>query len=483
MKRTLIGALCLAFLAIGCSDQPQPEAEQESQPATPVETLIAQPDVRETDAIGTDDEEFVEKYFETALAPFKQTKEPVEESQAVQPPLEESAEESQAVHLSLDEEIEKARVVLLSIVKHDVETLRTLLKEGVDLSLQPEGNTYATWCVLANFPEGLRVLKEFDFDFDARNAPNGAPALLNGAPALLCVAAPVGDFNRLEMARVLLECGASVDAEVKNPKDPSLDGLTPFYLAMVRVITKNDEEAFDVARFLLEHGADPDKTPTPTEGQTMLQTAIFEKNLPAVELLLKHGASVTKARNDGVTALKIAAQDGTPTEIRQAIAVKAKVCDFTIFGITLGLPLPKEIDDTVSWAFDDQETTWIMPRPFRRFKTAELKRTVDSHRIIAITLVCEMNSELQRKEEIRAVQEALEQKFGLKFLPKWTPFRDIYWVEAYEDGAKVEIRSGPGGDGGDPGRVILTVSVADESVLRWLDDFSAPSVETDLDVL
>lgn len=294
---------------------------------------------------------------------------------------------------------------------------------------------------------------------------------------------PRGDFNRLEMARLLLECGASVDAEVMDSADPSLDGLTPFYLAMSRAIMENDEEVFDVARFLLEHGADPDKTPVCNEGQTVLQTAIFEKNLPAVELLLKHGASVTKARNDGVTALKIAAQDGTPTEIRQAIAVKAKVCDFTIFGITLGLPLPKEIDDTVSWAFDDQETTWIMPRPFRRFKTAELKRTVDSHRIIAITLVCEMNSELQRKEEIRAVQEALEQKFGLKFLPKWTPFRDIYWVEAYEDGAKVEIRSGPGGDGGDPGRVILTVSVADESVLRWLDDFSAPSVETDLDVL
>ena len=439
MKRTLIGALCLAFLAIGCDNQPPPETDQDPQATS--EVTAGSPDVpmAEADANAEDAAE---------------------------------TEKIKARMLAVLEE----KAVKNAIQTHDVETMRKVLKKGTDLTFQPSGKTYATECVLANFPEGLRVLKEFGFDFDMRNNRNCAPALL-------CVAAEGGNFDRLEMARVLLECGASVDAEVKNPEDPSLDGVTPFFLAMSRAIMENDEEVFDVARFLLEHGADPDKTPVCDEGQTMLQTAIFEKNLPAVELLLKHGASVTKARNDGVTALKIAAQDGTPTEIRQAIAVKAKVCDFTIFGITLGLPLPKEIDDTVSWAFDDQETTWIMPRPFRRFKTAELKRTVDSHRIIAITLVCEMNSELQRKEEIRAVQEALEQKFGLKFLPKWTPFRDIYWVEAYEDGAKVEIRSGPGGDGGDPGRVILTVSVADESVLRWLDDFSAPSVETDLDVL
>lgn len=439
MKRTLIGALCLSLLAIGCDNQPPPETDQDPQATS--EVTAGSPDVpmAEADANAEDAAE---------------------------------AEKIKARMLAVLEE----KAVKNAIQAHDVETMRKVLKKGTDLTFQTSGNTYATECVLANFPEGLRVLKEFNFDFDMRN-------VRNGAPALLCVAAEGGNFDRLEMARVLLECGASVDAEVKNPEVPSLDGLTPFYLAMSRAIMENDEEAFDVARFLLEHGADPDSSRTHDGGQTMLQTAIFEKNLPAVELLLKHGASVTKARDDGATALKIAAQDGTPTEIRQAIAVKAKVCDFTIFGITLGLPLPKEIDDTVSWAFDDQETTWIMPRPFRRFKTAELKRTVDSHRIIAITLVCEMNSELQRKEEIRAVQEALEQKFGLKFLPKWTPFRDIYWVEAYEDGAKVEIRSGPGGDGGDPGRVILTVSVADESVLRWLDDFSAPSVETDLDVL
>lgn len=488
MKRTLIGALCLAFLAIGCSDQPQPEAEQESQPATPVETLIAQPDVRETDAIGTDDEEFVEKYFEKALAPFKQTKEPVEESQAVQPPLEESAEESQAVHLSLDEEIEKARAVLLSIVKHDVETLRTLLKEGVDLSLQPEGNTYATWCVLANFPEGLRVLKEFDFDFDARNAPNGAPALLNGAPALLCVAAPVGDFNRLEMARVLLECGASVDAEVKNPKDPSLDGLTPFYLAMVRVITKNDEEAFDVARFLLEHGADPDKTPTPTEGQTMLQTAIFEKNLPAVELLLKHGASVTKARNDGVTALKIAAQDGTPAKIRQAVVANVKVPTFSIFDITLGRPLPIRIEMDVFWSSDvfgvtaEEHAMWTMPRPFRRFKRAKLERTKDSHRIVSVSLSCEVNSESQREEEVQAVQEALENKFELQFQRRKTFSPDIYEVAAWKDGAKIIIRSYPERSY-DTWAVELLISVEDKKALALMDYISAQTVETDLDVL
>lgn len=480
MKRTLIGALCLSLLAIGCSDQPQqPETEQEPQPATSVETSPTQRDVHETDATGTDEEDFVQKYFEKALAPFKQAKEPVEESQVVQPPIEERVEESRST-LSLDEQIEKTRAAQIAIEKHDVETLRTL-KEAVDLRLQPFGNTYVTSCVLANFPEGLRVLKEFNFDFDMRNARNGAPPLL-------CVAAEGGDFDHLEMARVLLECGASVDAEVKNPEDPSLDGVTPFYLAMSRAIMENDEEAFDVARFLLEHGADPDSSRTHDGGQTMLQTAIFKKNLPAVELLLKHGASVTKARNDGVTALMIAAQDGTPAKIRQAVVANVKVPTFSIFDITLGRPLPIRIEMDVFWSSDvfgvtaEEHAMWTMPRPFRRFKRAKLERTKDSHRIVSVSLSCEVNSESQREEEVQAVQEALENKFELQFQRRKTFSPDIYAVAAWKDGAKIIIRSYPERSY-DTWAVELLISVEDKKALALMDYISAQTVETDLDVL
>lgn len=442
MKRTLIGALCLSLLAIGCSDQPQPDAEQESQPSTSVETPAS--------VAGSEKGVLTQEQMEEALA------------------------------------VQKA------IQAHDVETLRKLLKEGADLTLQPSGNTYATECVLANFPEGLKVLKEFNFDFDMRNERNGAPALL-------CVAAKGGDFNRLEMARILLECGASVNTIVLKVDNLDLLGLTPFYLAMERAIEENNEELFEVARFLLESGANPDICPEGNVGQTMLQTAIFRKNLPAVELLLKHGASVTRARTDGATALKIAAQSSTPTEIRQTIVDNAKVCDFSIFGITLGQPLPESIGGKVDdWSLEG-DIDWEMPRPFRRFKKASFEQTVNSHRIASILLTCEVGSDLQQVEEAEAIRKALEQKFDLGFqLPAYaveTGFEDgkVTWrlKEGYEktpmESKKggVTIKIYPNGYNGFSTRheVSLRISVTDEEALQQLDGLAAPVVETDLDVL
>lgn len=459
MKRTLIGALCLSLLAIGCSDQPQPEAEQEPQPevkqesqsVTPVET----PDVQTETEEGTSETE-VEKNIDAWVE-------------------------------DAFDELSKWLAVNEAIKEHDVETMRKLLKEGVDFTFQPDGNTYAAQCVLANFPEGLKVLKEFDFDFDMRDRRNGAPALL-------CVAAKGGDFNRLEMARILLECGASVDAEVENPEDPSLDGLTPLYLALHRAFFENDKESLEVAQFLLKHGADPDKTPVCNEGQTMLQTAIFEKNFPAVEFLLKHGASVTKARDDGATALKIVTQRGTPAKIRQAVAANVKVCDFTIFGITLGQPLPKEIDKQINWAADndpfddplwggrgtdeteDTSALWKMPKRFRRFnQTLSITRTPSSHRISQIGTIALIDGELQQKEEAEVVRDALVKKFGIDF--EEDSYRQT-WT-GYKDGAEIHIWYR--GD-----HVGLMISVVDEETLQLIDDLSrerADDVETDLDVL
>lgn len=455
MKWTVFGVLCLAFLATGCNEQ----SETQNAPTETQDVAPEEPAVEEKTREGDGGEQA----------------------------------EVEKTGGSLRERFDAILAVQNAIQAHDVETMRKLLKEGAELKLQPTKITCATACVLANFPEGLRVLKEFDFDFDMRDK-------LDGAPALLCVAQKGGDFNRLEMARVLLECGASVDAEVMKKKDPSLNGLTAFYLAMFRGISENDKEAFDVARFLLEHGADPDKTPVGDEGQTMLQTAIFEKNLPAVELLLKHGASVTKARDDGVTALRVAAQSDTPAKIRQAIAANGKVCDFTIFGIALGQPLPESITGKIDdWSLEG-DVDWEMPKPFRRFKKASLERTVNSHRITSILLTCEVGSESQQIEEAEAIRKAIEQKFGVEFrLPMdavefagmkdgkavWRP-KEGYEktkMSARKDGATITIYPNGYMGWGSRHDVSLKISVSDEEALQLLDGLAAPVVESDLDVL
>ena len=484
MKRTLIGALCLSLLATGCSDQPQqPEAEPESQPTTEISQTISEA----ADAISEGKDEIADS--PAVAESTSEDDEQIEEDVSTE-------EEGPRFRRPNQEEMQKnidASFLSRAIENHSVIGMRELIKKGLDLEYQaPEsllgsGNTYATECVLANFPEGLKVLKEFDFDFDMRNKRNGAPALL-------CVAAKGGDFNRLEMARILLECGASVDAEVENPEDPSLDGLTPLYLALHRAFFENDKESLEVAQFLLKHGADPDKTPVCNEGQTMLQTAIFKKNFPAVEFLLKHGASVTKARDDGATALKIVTQRGTPAKIRQAVAANVKVCDFTIFGITLGQPLPKEIDKQINWAADndpfddplwggrgtdeteDTSALWKMPKRFRRFnQTLSITRTPSSHRISQIGTIALIDGELQQKEEAEVVRDALVKKFGIDFQENsyaqtWT---------GYKDGAEIHIWYRED-------HVGLMISVADEETLELIDDLSrerADDVETDLDVL
>lgn len=468
MKWTVFGVLCLAFLATGCNEQ----SETQNAPTETQDVAPEEPAVEEKTREGDGGEQA----------------------------------EVEKTEVSLRERFDAVLAVQNAIRAHDVETMRKLLREGAELKLQPTEITCATACVLANFPEGLRVLKEFDFDFDMRNKQDGAPALL-------CVAQKGGDFNRLEMARVLLECGASVDAEVMEKKDPalnalaafgiavppSLNGLTAFYLAMFRGITENDKEAFDAARFLLEHGADPDKTPECYEGQTMLQTAIFEKNLPAVELLLKHGASVTKARNDGTTALRIAAQSDTSAKIRQAIAANGKVCDFTIFGITLGQPLPESISGKIDDRSLEGDVDWEMPKPFRRFKKASLERTVNSHRIASILLTCEVGSEFQQIEEAEAIRKAIEQKFGVEFrLPMdavevglkdgkavWHRKKGYEKAEmsARKDGATITIYPNGYMGWGSRHDVSLKISVSDEEALQLLDGLAAPVVESDLDVL
>ena len=232
----------------------------------------------------------------------------------------------------------------------------------------------------------------------------------------------------------------------------------------------------------------------------MLHTAIFEKNLPAVELLLKHGASVTKARDDGVTALRVAAQSDTPAKIRQAIAANGKVCDFTIFGIALGQPLPESITGKIDdWSLEG-DVDWEMPKPFRRFKKASLERTVNSHRITSILLTCEVGSESQQIEEAEAIRKAIEQKFGVEFrLPMdavefagmkdgkavWRP-KEGYEktkMSARKDGATITIYPNGYMGWGSRHDVSLKISVSDEEALQLLDGLAAPVVESDLDVL
>lgn len=82
------------------------------------------------------------------------------------------------------------------------------------------GHSLAALCVLANFPEGLELLKERDYDFNVYSPRSGYSALHHAV-------ARGGDFDHLAMTKQLLEYGADPNLRASNEGDPSNKSVTP----------------------------------------------------------------------------------------------------------------------------------------------------------------------------------------------------------------------------------------------------------------
>lgn len=96
--------------------------------------------------------------------------------------------------------------------------------------------------------------------------------------------------NAARVARVLIECGAEIDATIAN-------GWTPLHITA-------RYNAADVARLLLDHGACAKAAGA--DGWTPLHTAVAADSLDTGELLLDHGADVNARANDRLTPLHFA---------------------------------------------------------------------------------------------------------------------------------------------------------------------------------
>lgn len=98
--------------------------------------------------------------------------------------------------------------------------------------------------------------------------------------------------EQVEMVRILLEHGA--DPNVKHPGK----GVTP----LIAAIANHNNE---IVELLLDHNADPNVTNS--KGELPLFHAIFKKNVPVVNMLLKAGSKLV---NKSRYALHFAAQNG-----------------------------------------------------------------------------------------------------------------------------------------------------------------------------
>ncbi|HEX7079623.1 MAG TPA: ankyrin repeat domain-containing protein [Gammaproteobacteria bacterium] len=254
----------------------------------------------------------------------------------------------------------------------NVEAAALLVDAGADVDAKEEwgGQSALMWAAAQSQPEMVKFLVAHGADVNARGKVRNWPRKVireprpkdmnQGGFTPLLYAAREGC---IECARHLVEGGADIDMHDPHRVTPlvmalfnlhfdlaaylieagadvdkwDLYGRTPLYMAadtstlpvmgngaMVVLPSTDDHSALDIARMLLERGADPNiqlKRRPPyrnvpqdrggdgilSQGATPLLRAARAGDAPFVKLLLEHGALVDLPSNQGVTPLMAAA--------------------------------------------------------------------------------------------------------------------------------------------------------------------------------
>lgn len=130
-------------------------------------------------------------------------------------------------------------------------------------------------------------------------------------PPLLVALRDVGDEKRFDMVKFLVEEGANVN------RTPPLDS------PLVAAVENNCDSS--VLRFLMEHGADVnevgiDDGTTPLTAALSLHFAMGKtRHSDMLEVLLEAGADPNKPKRKGITALHLAVSEGIPGMVKQLI--------------------------------------------------------------------------------------------------------------------------------------------------------------------
>lgn len=221
----------------------------------------------------------------------------------------------------------------------DIHTAAILGDDTAVLRFLEQDSTSAT---TTSPPYGADALTHLCFSKYLRLDPSRTPAFLRAAAALLDAGASAnagffdtshrphpewetalygaaGVAHHPELTRLLLEHGADPnDAEAVYHSPESRDNramqllvetnrLTPENLSLM-LIRKHDWHDIEGARYLLEHGADPNYPHAP--GWLAIHHALMRDNaLRMFDLLLDHGADPLRQR-EGLTAIARAAREG-----------------------------------------------------------------------------------------------------------------------------------------------------------------------------
>ena len=184
---------------------------------------------------------------------------------------------------------EGAEALVSSAYQGDMESVRNLLRAGVDINAENEnGSTALMWAAHQGHSRVVEVL------LDKGANPNHASH--NGFTALMWAA----QSGHIAAVRLLIANGANVKAATES-------GTTALWWSLTG-------ENIEIARLLIEKGANVEATiQTDLEnrelmrvGTTVLMKAAYSGQTDFLKLLLNHGANVHARRRDGETALSLA---------------------------------------------------------------------------------------------------------------------------------------------------------------------------------
>lgn len=187
----------------------------------------------------------------------------------------------------------------------DVAVIQALLKNGAKVNL-PDCGSALGQAVVRGKVAAAKILIEADADLLKVYNPNSDGNLLM----------IVAKNGNLEMVKLLIEKGFPVNAKTQ-------DGST----ALISAITNYSNSKFEVVKFLLKSGANPNvviENKNPNYCPVTL-TFVSEYNPELLKFLVANGADVNLACSNGDTALVEAIKRYKPELVRQLVALGANV--------------------------------------------------------------------------------------------------------------------------------------------------------------
>jgi ankyrin repeat protein len=142
--------------------------------------------------------------------------------------------------------------LMLAARNGTVEVAELLVRHRADVDAKEQwrGQTALMWAAAENHPEMVEFLLQKGAQVNVRAEANDWPSQITSEPRAQY--RPTGGLTPLLFA-ARAGCGRCVEALIKGGADPNLpnpDGMTPIMVAI-------DNLHFEVARYLLEHGANP----------------------------------------------------------------------------------------------------------------------------------------------------------------------------------------------------------------------------------